>query len=55
MDPRFIFSALAGVLCVVIIFAILTAARHISHRSDSVISRPSSLSTPPSWGRFSTS
>jgi len=30
MDPRFIFSALAGVLCLVLIFAAVTTVRHIS-------------------------
>jgi hypothetical protein len=37
MDPRFIFSALAGVVCVVIIFATITTVRHISHQSDSAV------------------
>ena len=41
MDPRLIFSALAGVICVVIIFATVTTVRQISHRQDNTaISRP---------------
>ncbi len=40
MDPRFIFSALAGVVCVAVIFATVTTVRHISHRSESAVSRP---------------
>ena len=43
MDQRFIFSALTGVVCVIVIFAAVTAVRHISHRSGSAISPPSNL------------
>jgi hypothetical protein len=39
MDPRFIFSALVGAFCVVLIFATITTVRHISHRVDPVVSR----------------
>jgi hypothetical protein len=53
MDPRFIFSALTGVVCVAIIFATVTTARYISHRSDSAISRPSSLQQSPDLGPLS--
>lgn len=33
MDPRYIFSALAGLFAAVVIFATVTTVRHISHRS----------------------
>jgi hypothetical protein len=33
MDPRYVFSALAGLLAVVIIFAIITTVRHLSRSS----------------------
>jgi hypothetical protein len=35
MDPRYIFSALAGVFAVVLIFAAITTVRHISDHSPS--------------------
>ena len=55
MDTRFIFSALAGVVCLVIIFATVTTVRYISHRSDSDISRPSGgLGIPSIWRHSST-
>jgi hypothetical protein len=34
MDQRFVFSALAGVFCFVLIFATITTVRHISLRSE---------------------
>jgi hypothetical protein len=33
MDPRYMLSALAGLLAAVMIFAAITTARYISHRS----------------------
>jgi hypothetical protein len=38
-DQRFIFAALAGVFCVVLIFATITTVRHISNRLDSEMAR----------------
>jgi hypothetical protein len=32
MDPRYVFSALAGLLTAAVIFATITTVRHISHR-----------------------
>jgi hypothetical protein len=32
MDPRYVFSALAGLLAAVVIFATITTVPHISHR-----------------------
>jgi len=41
MDTRYIFSALAGIFAVVIIFATVTTVRHISgHSSSPAIVRP---------------
>ena len=40
MDTRFIFSALAGIFCVVMIFAAVTTVRHLSGRPELAISRP---------------
>jgi hypothetical protein len=37
MDSRFVFSALAGVLCVVMIFASVTTVRYVNSRSVSVV------------------
>jgi hypothetical protein len=37
MDTRFIFSALAGVLCVVMIFATVTTVRYVNSRSKAVV------------------
>jgi hypothetical protein len=54
MDTRFIFSALVGVVFAATIFATIMTVRHISHRSDAAISRPSGLSAPGIWRRFST-
>jgi hypothetical protein len=55
MDPRFIFSALAGVVFLVIIFATVTTVRYISNRSDSGISRPNGgLGIPSIWRQIST-
>lgn len=54
MDPRFILSALAGMVFVVIIFATITIVRYVSHQSNSDISRPSGdLGTPSIWRGFS--
>jgi hypothetical protein len=39
MDTRFIFSAMTGVFCVVLIFAGITTARHISNRAEPTLSR----------------
>jgi hypothetical protein len=39
VDTRFIFSAMMGVFCVVLIFAAVTTARHISDRAEPTISR----------------
>jgi hypothetical protein len=40
MDTRFIFSALTGVFCVVMIFATVTTVRHLSNRPELAMSRP---------------
>jgi len=37
MDPRFILSALAGMFCIVLIFATVTTIRHVSNRTDPAI------------------
>jgi hypothetical protein len=39
MDPRFMFSAMAGVFCVVLIFATVTTVRHLSDRADPAVTR----------------
>ena len=39
MDSRYVFSVLAGVFCVALIFAVITTARHISNRADYVVYR----------------
>jgi hypothetical protein len=40
MNPRFIFSALAGLFCAALIFATITTVRHVSHNQTSAITRP---------------
>jgi hypothetical protein len=40
MDTRFIFSALAGIFCLVLIFATVTTVRHIANRPEPTVSRP---------------
>ena len=40
MDPRYILSALAGIFCFVLVLAIVTTVRHVSHRGDLVAARP---------------
>jgi hypothetical protein len=39
MDSRYVFSVLAGVFCVALIFAVVATARHISNRADYVVFR----------------
>jgi hypothetical protein len=41
MDNRFLLSAFVGVFFFVLIVASITTYRHISHRWEPVISRPS--------------
>jgi hypothetical protein len=39
MDARFVFSALAGLFCLVLIGAAITSYRHISNRPTTTISQ----------------
>jgi hypothetical protein len=39
VDPRYVFSALAGLLAVVILFAVITTVRHISRPAPQTTAR----------------
>lgn len=37
MDTRFVFSALAGIFCVVMIFAAVTTVRYVTSKPEAVV------------------
>jgi hypothetical protein len=39
MDTRFIFSALIGIFCLIMVLAAITTVRHIANRPEPTVSR----------------